>query len=56
VRAADACWALTGTALFTKLTAEAGWEGAGYRQWLAEMLTANLLGGPGAGPAVDQAA
>jgi AcrR family transcriptional regulator len=43
VRAADACWALTGTSLFSKLTAEAGWDGATYQQWLAEMLTANLL-------------
>jgi AcrR family transcriptional regulator len=43
VRAADACWALTGTPLFTKLTAEAGWDGATYQQWLADMLTANLL-------------
>ena len=42
-RAVDACWALTGTALFTKLTAEAGWDGATYQRWLAEMLTANLL-------------
>jgi len=42
-RAADACWALTGTPVFTKLTAEAGWDGATYQQWLAEMLTANLL-------------
>jgi hypothetical protein len=29
--------------LFTKLTAEAGWDGATYQRWLAEMLTANLL-------------
>lgn len=43
VRASDACWALTGTPLFTKLTAEAGWDGATYQQWLADMLTANLL-------------
>jgi len=42
-RAADACWALTATPLFTKLTTEAGWDGATYRQWLAEMLTASLL-------------
>lgn len=42
-RATDACWALTGTALYTKLTAEAGWDGATYQRWLAEMLTANLL-------------
>jgi len=42
-RAADACWALTGTPLFTKLTAEAGWDGATYRQWLADMLAASLL-------------
>ena len=42
-RAADACWALTGTPLFTKLTAEAGWDAAAYQRWLAEMLTANLL-------------
>lgn len=42
-RAADACWALTGTPLFIKLTAEAGWDGATYQQWLAEMLAANLL-------------
>ncbi|MEY9969364.1 AcrR family transcriptional regulator [Streptacidiphilus sp. MAP12-16] len=41
--ATDACWALTGTPLFAKLTAEAGWDGAGYQQWLAEMLTATLL-------------
>jgi AcrR family transcriptional regulator len=43
MRAADACWALTATSLFTKLTAEAGWDGATYQQWLTEMLTANLL-------------
>lgn len=47
VRAADACWALTGTPLFTKLTADAGWDGATYQQWLAEMLTANLLAATG---------
>ncbi|MFE6165123.1 TetR/AcrR family transcriptional regulator [Streptomyces sp. NPDC056486] len=39
----DACWALTGTPLFTKLTAEAGWDGATYQQWLSDMLTATLL-------------
>jgi len=41
--ATEACWALTGTQLFTKLTGEAGWDGATYQQWLAEMLTANLV-------------
>jgi hypothetical protein len=28
LRATDACWALTGTPLFTKLTVETGWDGA----------------------------
>jgi AcrR family transcriptional regulator len=42
-RAADACWALTATVLFIKLTADAGWDGGTYQQWLADMLTANLL-------------
>jgi len=41
--ATDACWALTGTPLFTKLTAEAGWDATTYQQWLADMLTATLL-------------
>jgi hypothetical protein len=29
--------------LFVELTAEAGWDGATYQRWMAEMLTANLL-------------
>ncbi|MFD9817972.1 hypothetical protein [Streptomyces violascens] len=43
VRAADACWALTTTAVFSKLTIEAGWDGAAYQRWPADMLTATLL-------------
>ncbi|MFF1398981.1 TetR/AcrR family transcriptional regulator [Streptomyces sp. NPDC058287] len=43
VHAADACWALTTTAVFSKLTIEAGWDGAAYQRWLADMLTATLL-------------
>ncbi|WP_438295983.1 hypothetical protein [Streptomyces sp. HUAS TT7] len=43
VHAADACWALTTTAVFAKLTIEAGWDGAAYQRWLADVLTATLL-------------
>ncbi|WP_042431243.1 TetR/AcrR family transcriptional regulator [Streptacidiphilus anmyonensis] len=43
VHATDACWALTTTALFAKLTVEAGWDGDAYQRWLADMLTATLL-------------
>ncbi|XUL90147.1 TetR/AcrR family transcriptional regulator [Streptomyces galilaeus] len=41
--ATDACWALTTTAVFSKLTVEAGWDGATYQRWLTDMLTATLL-------------
>ncbi|MBF9067108.1 TetR/AcrR family transcriptional regulator [Streptacidiphilus fuscans] len=40
---ADACWALTTTAVFAKLTTEADWDGAAYQRWLADMLSATLL-------------
>jgi AcrR family transcriptional regulator len=43
VHAADACWALMTTAVFSKLTIEAGWDGAAYQRWLADMLPATLL-------------
>ena len=42
-RAADACWVLTGTSLYTQITTGAGWDDAAYRDWLADMLAANLL-------------
>ena len=41
--AADACWALTGPRLFLDLATERGWRPGQYEDWLARMLTANLL-------------
>ncbi len=42
--AADACWSLTSPQLFAQLTQARGWTAATYRQWLADMITATLLG------------
>jgi AcrR family transcriptional regulator len=41
--AADACWALSGPGLFLDLTTDRGWQPGRYEDWLARMLTANLL-------------
>lgn len=43
VRAADACWVMTGPRPYTELTAGCGWDGGCYEEWLAGMLAANLL-------------
>jgi hypothetical protein len=34
--------------LFVELTAEAGWDGATYQRWMAEMLTATCCDPAGA--------
>lgn len=43
-QAADGCWALAGPQLFTQLTTGRGWTAAAYQEWLADLLTATLLG------------
>jgi AcrR family transcriptional regulator len=45
-QAADACWALTGPQLFTKLTIGRGWPPGTYEDWLADILAATLLDTP----------
>lgn len=40
--ATDACWTLTATEVFTRLTVGRGWDGDKYQHWLAQMLTATL--------------
>ncbi|MFD4986080.1 hypothetical protein [Streptomyces sp. NPDC058374] len=47
--AADACWALTGPQLYTQLTAERGWSGERYEEWLVVMVGAALGVGSGEG-------
>jgi AcrR family transcriptional regulator len=43
-QAADACWSLTSPQLFAQLTQARGWTAETYQRWLADMLTATLLG------------
>ncbi|GIF26813.1 hypothetical protein BJ973_000096 [Actinoplanes tereljensis] len=40
----DTCWVLTGSEVFTRLTADRGWDGDAYQNWLAQILAASLLG------------
>jgi len=42
-RTADACWVLTGPQPFMELTAECGWAGEAYEEWLAGMVAASVL-------------
>jgi AcrR family transcriptional regulator len=43
-QAADACWSLTSPLLFAQLTQARAWTPDTYQRWLADMLTATLIG------------
>jgi AcrR family transcriptional regulator len=43
-QAADACWSLTSPQLFAQLTQARAWTPDSYQGWLAQMLSATLLG------------